>query len=206
VDLHHHEVIGEVPVARGPFSMTQSPDGRTVVAVGFTEAAITVVDADSLAAGPTIPVGRPGLAEPHPEWGAGDCCYAAFSDDRTVWVTNFRTRTVRAVDLDRGALTDGLTFAEGEYPISIECFDGRYGWVHGLNVLKLVDFASRRILTNLVFPLGPPIGRIPVPLDATGTPGPWSWELWMGVTPDSSILIVPLDVPGRNGDRMLARA
>jgi hypothetical protein len=186
--------------------MTQSPDGRTVVAVGFTDAAITLVDADSLAAGPTIPAGRRGLAEPHPEWGPGDCCYAAFSDDRTVWVTNFRTRTVRAVDLDRGAVTDGLTFPEGEYPISVASFDGRYGWVHGLNLLKIVDFRSRRVLTNLEFPLGPSIGRIPVALDSKGTEGPDSWELWIGVTPDSSVLVIPVDVPGRVRERVPARA
>jgi YVTN family beta-propeller protein len=206
VDLHHHEVIAQIPVARRPFSMTQSPDGRSVVAVGFEEAAITVVDAESLTPGPTIPVGRPGLAEPHPEWGAGDCCYAAFSDDRTIWVTNFRTRTVGAVDLARAQVTDRLVFDEGEFPISIDCLDGRYGWVHGLNTLKLVDFVSRRIVTNLEFAFEPPIGRIPVPLDGSGVGrGDWSWEIWMGVTPDSSVLVVPLEVPGRVPEKVLAR-
>jgi YVTN family beta-propeller protein len=206
IDLRHHEVIREIPVARGPFSMTQSPDGRTVVAVGFIGAAITPVDADSMVPGPTIPVGRRGLAEPHPEWGPGDCCYATFTDDRTVWVTNFRTRTVRAVDLGRAAVTDALTFPEGEYPISVACFDGRYGWVHGLNLLKIVDFTSRRVLTNLEFPLGPSIGRIPVALDSKGTGHAGSWELWIGVTPDSSVLVIPVDVPGRVRERVAAGA
>src|SRR5439155_7491296 len=123
VDLALLRVIAAVPVARGPFSLPQSPDGRPVVAVGFTDAAITPVDAGSLAPGRSIPVGRPGLDDPHPEWGAGDCCYAAFSDPGTVWVTNFRTRTLQAVDLHRGEPTDHLTFSEGENPISIASFD-----------------------------------------------------------------------------------
>lgn len=144
IDLGRRDVIGEVPVARGPFSLTQSPDGAAVVAVGFREAAVTIVDAASLAPGATVPVGHPGLSEPHPEWGLGDSVYATFSDRRTVWVSNFRTRKLAAVDLGSAVVTDELAFPEGEYPISLDCLDGRYGWVHGLNLLKIVDFTSRR--------------------------------------------------------------
>ncbi len=199
VDLEHHTVIADVAVARGPFSMKQSPDGRTVVAVGFTDAAITPVDAESLAPGRTIPVGRPGLSDPHPEWGTGDCCYAAFSDPRTVWVTNFRTRTLRAVDLDRGEPTAQFTFADNENPISIACLDGRYAWVSGLNLWRVVDLRDRRVLADLVFPFGPPIGPTPKSLDKKDTGFGGVRELWFGVNPDSSVIVVPFEAPAGGG-------
>ena len=127
-------------------------------------------------------------------------------DPGTVWVTNFRTRTLQAVDLHRGEPTDHLTFSEGENPISIASFDGRYAWVHGLNLWKVVDLRHRRVLANLVFPFGPPIGQRPSALESKQGEGLGSRGLWFGVNPDSSVIVVPLDVPARGSDRVPAHA
>ena len=95
-----------------------------------------------------------------------------------------------------GEPTDHLTFSDGENPISIACFDGRYGWVHGLNMWKIVDLRHRRVLADVVFPLGPPIGAVPNALESKqGEIGGFR-ALWFGVNPDSSVLVVPLDSPG----------
>lgn len=202
VDTDSHDVVATMPVGRYPFSVTLSPSGRLVSVVNFYDASVSLIDAETLEPLSTIKVGRTRLRHPHSEWGAGDSVNLSYSSDSDAWVTNFRSRTVRRVDLVRRRAAEAMRLPKPQYPINIEMLNADVGVVigEGPTLFTLIDFTHRRMLSQLGFPEG--FGSLAINRDGAKVPTTLdpglvqlgnTQELWVGETKNNVVLVTTIE-------------
>lgn len=154
IDLQSHKAVATLKVGRSPLSVIGSPNDSSIVVVNYYDATVSVIDPEELKIIRTIKTGTPGLKAPYPEWGEGDSVNFVFTEEKTGWAINFRSRNLVCVQLDSGTRDERLDVPE-MLPFGVRLFHKQTGlcFCENISPFKILDLgprtARRRIVANV---------------------------------------------------------
>jgi YVTN family beta-propeller protein len=109
VDMHDYREIKRIAVGQSPFSVALTPDDSRLLVTNFGDASLSVIDTKTFDVLRVINTGVIGVDHPNPEWGPGDTVGVFAGTNRIAYVTNWRSGSVKSVDLVAGRVVSELS-------------------------------------------------------------------------------------------------
>jgi YVTN family beta-propeller protein len=109
VDLRDYRQIRRIAVGQRPFSVALTPDDDRLLVTNCQDASLSIIDTKTFHVLHVVTTGVVGIDHPNPEWGSGDTVGVCAADDRIAYVTNWRSGSVKSVDLAAGRIISELS-------------------------------------------------------------------------------------------------
>jgi YVTN family beta-propeller protein len=141
VDLAQRREVHRIRVGQSPFSVALTPDDSRLLVTNFGDASLSVIELSTRRALHVVHTGVAGVDVPNPEWGPGDTVGVFAADNRIAYVTNWRSGSVKSVDLATGEILAELA------PVPLPFGLGMTSDGHILLVASITDFTVIAVAT-----------------------------------------------------------
>jgi YVTN family beta-propeller protein len=109
VDLRTYREMRRIAVGQRPFSVALTPDDGRLLVTNCQDASLSVIDTKTFRVLHVITTGVVGVDVPNPEWGSGDTVGVCTASNQIAYVTNWRSGSVKSVDLVTGRVLSELS-------------------------------------------------------------------------------------------------